>query len=104
MFQDFIDPENSVARLLIGRFLYIEIILVPVLEREYVGRTRATPDRGYLNWISVLHRDSPLHLRKYLQWSMTVKDYFRVEIEEPKKLIPTVSIMRREDGLSEAVF
>lgn len=104
LFQEFIDPSNVVARLLIAHFLAIQIIVAPISDREYGGRVRVMPARGDLDWLSMLHRDCPQRLRKYLEWPMAVKDCLRDEIEGTEKLVPTISILRKKEGLCKAIF
>jgi hypothetical protein len=96
MFQEFIDPSDSIARLLIAHFLAIQIIVAPIIDREYAGRTRTQPARGHLDWLSMLYANCPLSLRKYLEWPMAVKDCVRDEIDGKEKLISTISILRKD--------
>lgn len=104
IFQDFIDPSNLVARLLIAHFLAIQFIVAPIIDREYAGRGRTQPARSHLDWLSMLYKECPLRLRNYLEWPMAVKDCVKNEIEGKAKLIPTISILRKKEGLSKAMF
>lgn len=104
MFQEFIDPSNSVARLLISHFLAIQIIVCPIVDREHVGRVRATPLSPQFDWLSILYGNCPTALRKYLEWPMAVKDCVKDEIEGKERLIPTIPILRKKEGLSKAMF
>jgi hypothetical protein len=103
MFHEFIDPENSVARLLIAHFLAIQMIVIPIVDREYNGRARAMPARGNMDWISSLYKSCPGHLRKYMEWTVAVKDCVMDELVGKEKLVPTVSILRKKEGLSKAI-
>ena len=104
MFQEFIAPDNSVARLLIAHFLAIQMVVGPIVDREYAGRARVMPVRGHNDWISTLYRNCPIGLRRYMEWPVAVKDCVRDELSGKEKLIPTVSILRKKEGLSKAIF
>ena len=104
MFQEFISPENSVARLLIAHFLAIQMVIAPIVDREYNERSRSMPARGHMDWISSLCNDCPGHLKKYMQWPIAVKDCILDELRGKERLIPTISILRKKEGLSKSMY
>ena len=104
MFQEFIDPSNIVARLLIAHFLAIRIIVAPIIDREYAGRARTLHARGHLDWLSMLYSECPPHLRRFLEWTIAVNNCLRDKIELKEEVIPKISISRKKEGLSKAIF
>jgi hypothetical protein len=103
-FQEFIDPLNSVAQLLIAHFITIEIIMMPIVDREYGGRARTTPARTHLDWLTMIYRNCPLQMRTYLKWPLAVKDCVTDELDGKERLVPTISILRKKEGLCKALF
>ncbi|TAQ85816.1 hypothetical protein B7494_g5864 [Chlorociboria aeruginascens] len=51
IFNTFLSPTNIVARLLIAHFLALEIIISPILDREWSQRNMDMPARTHLDWI-----------------------------------------------------
>ena len=104
MFQEFVAPTNAVARLLIAHFLAIQTVVAPIIDRQYGGRARVMPVRGHNDWISTLYRQCPMELRRYMEWPVAIKDAIREELGGKEKLVPTVSILQKKEGLSKAIF
>jgi hypothetical protein len=104
MFQEFLQPENTVSRILIAHFLAIEMIMMPILDREHSGRARTTPARAHLDWVSMLHMHCSVSFRKYMEWPVAVKNCVNDELEGKERVIPTVSILRKKEGLSKNLF
>jgi hypothetical protein len=102
-FQKFISHTNAIARILISHFLAIQMIVAPIIDREYNGRVRAMPAKGHLDWIDSLHKECPMHLKVYMEWPVAVKDCVGDELNGKERIVPTVSILRKKQGLSIAV-
>jgi hypothetical protein len=71
-FQAFIDPNNSVAQVLLAHFIAIQAILTPVLYLERVGFQGVDAPTCVLSWIEGVWRNVPLELRRYVQWPREV--------------------------------
>jgi hypothetical protein len=45
------DPKNLGGRILIAHFLAIQIVVSPIVDREWYGQSRSIPIRNHLRWI-----------------------------------------------------
>lgn len=67
-FNNFLSPTNHFARILLVHFLAIELIMEPVISREFGGRSRPIPSRYHLDWIFSANRELPPDLRDLVKW------------------------------------
>ncbi|ORY12225.1 hypothetical protein BCR34DRAFT_305270 [Clohesyomyces aquaticus] len=74
-FQSFIDPNNSVAQILLAHFIAIQAILTPILVMERVGFQGVDAPTSVLGWIEGIYKNVPPHLRAYVQWCREVSRY-----------------------------
>lgn len=74
LFRDFIDPENHISRILIAHFLALQLIMLPILDREWAGRTKNTPARMNLAWMTTIYETSPEGLRNLVEWPQKVAE------------------------------
>jgi hypothetical protein len=74
-FQSFIDPNNSVAQILLAHFIAIQAVLTPILVLERVGFEGIDAPTATLGWIDGIYKNVPIHLRSYVKWPMQVSRY-----------------------------
>ncbi|KAF1849922.1 uncharacterized protein K460DRAFT_326270 [Cucurbitaria berberidis CBS 394.84] len=74
-FQAFIDPNNSVAQILLAHFIAIQAILTPILYLERVGFQGVDAPTAVLSWIEGIYRNVPRHLRHHAEWPRQVSRY-----------------------------
>lgn len=74
-FQAFIDPNNSVAQILLAHFIAIQAILTPILYLERVGFQGVDAPTAVLGWIEGIYRNVPPHLRHHVEWARQVSRY-----------------------------
>ncbi|CAO2658736.1 Nn.00g064590.m01.CDS01 [Neocucurbitaria sp. VM-36] len=74
-FQAFIDPNNSVAQILLAHFIAIQAILTPILYLERVGFQGVDAPTAVLSWIDGIYRNVPPHLRHHVEWPRQVSRY-----------------------------
>jgi len=96
--QDFIDPNNYIARILLGHFLALQMVVSPIIDREWAHRTRATPVRSPLIWISNIYRDCPSRLKDYLKWPRDIGDAVSEEIAGKTTSMPIIAILKKGEG------
>jgi hypothetical protein len=102
-FQDFTDPANLVSRMLIAHFLTIQIVIAPIIDREWLGRSKSTPIRIHLDWIFALCEALPPNLRIYMEWPKAVAEAAGEEIVGKQSLVPRIPIFRKKEGLSQSI-
>ncbi|KAF1955480.1 hypothetical protein CC80DRAFT_492987 [Byssothecium circinans] len=74
-FQSFIDPNNSVAQILLGHFIAIQAILTPILILERVGFQGIDAPTAVLGWIEGIYKNVAPGLRQYVEWPRQVCQY-----------------------------
>lgn len=74
-FQAFINPNNSVAQILLAHFIAIQAILTPILYLERVGFQGIDAPTAVLSWIEGIYRNVPPHLRHHVEWPRQVSRY-----------------------------
>ncbi len=74
-FQAFIDPNNSVAQILLAHFIAIQAILTPILYLERVGFQGIDAPTAILDWIEGIYHSLPPHLRHHVEWPRQVSEY-----------------------------
>lgn len=74
-FQAFIDPDNSVAQILLAHFIAIQAILTPILYLERVGFQGVDAPTAVLTWIEGIYHNIPSHLRHHADWPRQVSRY-----------------------------
>jgi hypothetical protein len=97
MFQEFMDPSNSVARILIAHFFALQMVVAPIINREWAGRKRSTPLRNHLDQIYQSSRTVPGAFRQYLDWPLAIADAVSDEIMGNQTLVPRVPILRKKE-------
>ncbi|CZR62609.1 uncharacterized protein PAC_12506 [Phialocephala subalpina] len=102
-FTDFSDPTNTISRILIAHFFAIQLMMLPILDREWAGRTKTTPCRMNLDWVARINESLPAHMKHYVDWPTAVADAVLEELTGVHVTIPRISILRKKEGLSKDV-
>ena len=102
-FKEFVDPKNHVSRILIVHFIAVQMIVAPIIDREWHGRSKTTPVRAHLDWIFSAYDAVPPLMRRYVEWPHAIATAIKDEISGKQTLLPTVSILRRKEGLSRGI-
>ena len=74
-FQSFIDPNNSVAQILLAHFIAIQAILTPILMLERIGFQGVDAPTAVLGWIEGIYKSVPRDLRHYVEFCRQVSRY-----------------------------
>jgi hypothetical protein len=99
--QEFMDPSNVVARILITHFYALKLVAAPIVNQEWAGRKRSsTPLRHILDHIYQLRKDVPAAFRKYLDWPTAIADAVSDEAAGKTTLVPKVPILRMKEWAS----
>jgi len=99
---DFTNPSNHISRLLLAHFLALQMIVTPILNREWSHRSRPTPIVTGVQWVDTIHRDLRPDLQKHLEWPQYIAH--RVSNELNGSLTPTISILKKGEGLSKDII
>lgn len=67
-FNAFLAPTNHLARILLVHFLAMELMMEPIVSREFGNRPRPIPSRYHLDWIFSARRELPNELRGFVRW------------------------------------
>lgn len=103
LFRDFVDDTNDISRLLIAHFLALQVIMLPILDREWSGRTTNTPARMNLHWMTSIHDSVLPHLQPLGEWPLAVAGAVRDELAGKQSNIPRIQILRKKEGFSKNV-
>lgn len=74
-FQSFIDPNNSVAQILLAHFIAIQAVLTPILVLERVGFQGIDAPTATLGWVEGIYKNVPRSLRHHVEWPRQVSRY-----------------------------
>lgn len=100
MFEEFMDPSNVVARILLAHFFALQLVVAPIINREWTGRKRSTPLRNHLDQIYYASKDVPDAFRRYLDWPLAITDAVKDELHSSNKTRgPSFSILRERTVL-----
>lgn len=103
-FNDFFSPTNPISRILVGHFLAIQNMMLPILDREWAGRTKNTPCRMNPDWMNTINEGLPVHMRHFMEWPTTVAGAVSNEISTGHCTSPKVSKLRKKGGLKGDVM
>jgi hypothetical protein len=70
-FQDFTNTANPVGQLLQSHFIGIQCLMYPITDNELLDRKTMSPGRETTRWLGPIHRNIPIHLRKYNIWPIS---------------------------------
>ena len=103
-FKDFSDPLNNISRILLAHFMGIQMLLAPILDREWAGRTKPTPCKMDLDWIATISAGLPAHMRCYVEWPLAVADAVLEELTGVQLAVPRIPILRKKEGFSRDII
>ncbi len=87
-FQIFLSESNDVTQLLLAHFVALEVMLAPILGREWNGRIHSTPMESILEWLIHIHDEilSP-YFRNFMNWPLAVAGQIKAEVcgEQPPR-------------------
>lgn len=78
-------------------------MILPILDREWGGRTKTTPCRMNLDWVPRINDSLPPHMRYFMEWPTAVAAAVLEELTTVHVTIPRVSNLRKKEGLSKDV-
>jgi hypothetical protein len=86
-FRLFSDLNNHVSHLLLAHFVACEIMMAPILGREWKGRVISMPMEGTLQWLHGMLDGIPANLRRFLSWPVGVTSRIKAELrgEQPQR-------------------
>jgi hypothetical protein len=102
-FKDLTDPANQVSKILIAHFLAIQVVMLPIMAREWEGRTRTMPIRPSLEWISSISSSLPTHMRRYVEWPRAIADTVCDELAGKLPATSRRLVLRKNEGLSRDI-
>lgn len=86
-FRIFSDLNNHVSHILLAHFVACEIMMAPILGREWKGRVIPMPMEGTLQWLHGMPDGIPANLRCFLSWPVGVTSRIKAELrgEQPQR-------------------
>jgi hypothetical protein len=82
-----------------AHFVATEIMMGPILGREWKGRVIPTPMEGILQWIYGIYDGVPANLRCFLSWPAAVASLVRAEIRGEKPQRPWLKEFFRKESI-----
>jgi hypothetical protein len=73
-------------------------MMLPILDREWGGRTKTTPCRMNLDWVTRINEGLPEHMRCFMEWPTAVADAVLEELTTVHVTIPRVLNLRKKEG------
>ncbi|RDL33739.1 uncharacterized protein BP5553_08107 [Venustampulla echinocandica] len=70
--REFTAPENVVSRILLIHFLAIQLVMGPIIDREFGERRCVVTLRGHLDWINSGTHILPADMRDLIEWPISV--------------------------------
>lgn len=67
-FSEFVNPNNTIGQILLAHFMALEVVLLPMLEREY---DKSFPTNQLINrcsWFDSIERSVPPEFRHFVRW------------------------------------
>lgn len=83
-FSWFVDPTNVVAQLLLAHFIAIQLIMIPLTERDWPRRVdrHARGILGPVDWAEKIYDRCPDAFKGYMDWAMGIVRTVRIEVEQ----------------------
>ena len=87
LYRQFSEHNNHVSQLLLAHFVACEIMMAPILGREWKGRVISMPMEGTLQWLYGMRDGVPANLRRFLDWPVGVASRIKAELrgEQPQR-------------------
>jgi len=102
-FQVFSQSTNMVTQLLLAHFVAVEIMLGPILGREWKGRILSTPMEGIFAWLKKIQREMSPNLIPYLNWPAHIARCIEAEIQGERPPRPWLKVFFRRRDASEVL-
>jgi hypothetical protein len=96
-FAAFMSPTNTVSHILIANFFALQLVVAPIINREWAGRKRSTPLRNHLDQIYKLAKGVEGGCESYMEWPLAIADAVAEEIAGNKTAVPRVPILRKRE-------
>ncbi|KAH7407986.1 hypothetical protein BKA64DRAFT_706389 [Cadophora sp. MPI-SDFR-AT-0126] len=81
-FVHFINPKNTIGKLIQAHFVSMQLIMTPITNSERAHRQLVNPDEKYddptrsnptIGWLSSLHSNIPADMMEYFKWTLWVE-------------------------------
>ncbi|KAL5472688.1 hypothetical protein PMIN07_000526 [Paraphaeosphaeria minitans] len=99
-FQSFIDPNNSIAQILLGHFIALQAVLTPILMLERIGFQGIDAPTSVPGWVDGIYKNVPLELRHYMEWPRQVTRYPMMRLYGQKHLDYYERAWKDSEGLT----
>jgi len=104
-FQSFIDPTDTIAQILLGHFVALHTLMMPIKAYEMTaGRTKTFPNKGRktLFLMKPIWDRIPFEMKQYMQWPMRVT--YVSSIPSSQSHLERTLGSKCEEMMSEKVF
>lgn len=86
-FNAFVSPSNTIGQILLAHFMALEVVLLPMLEREYEKEFPRNQLINRINWFDVIESSVPPECQYFIQWPAGILN----EAREKWKAMATTS-------------
>jgi hypothetical protein len=94
-FSTFMSPTNTISHILIANFFALQLVVAPIINREWAGRKRSTPLRNHLDQIYQLAKGVEEGYESYMEWPLAIADAVVEEVAGNTAVVPNVPILRK---------
>jgi len=94
-FSTFMSPTNTISHILIANFFALQLVVAPIINREWAGRKRSTPLRNHLDQIYQLAKGVEEGYESYMEWPLAIADAVLEEVAGNTAVVPNLSILRK---------
>ncbi|PMD12236.1 hypothetical protein NA56DRAFT_652656 [Hyaloscypha hepaticicola] len=96
-FATFMSPTNTISHILIANFFALQLVVAPIINREWAGRKRSTPLRTHLDQISQLAKGVEEGYERYMEWPLAIADAVVEQAAGNNAGVPNVPILRKRE-------
>jgi hypothetical protein len=96
-FATFMAPNNTISHILIANFFALQLVVAPIINREWAGRKRSTPLRNHLDQIYKLAKGVEEGYESYMEWPLAIADAVVEEVAGNKAAIPRTPILQKRE-------
>lgn len=94
-FATFMSPTNTVSHILVANFFALQLVVAPIINREWAGRKRSTPLRNHLDQIYQLAKGVEEGYESYMEWPLAIADAVVEEVGGNRAAVPGTLILRK---------
>jgi hypothetical protein len=94
-FATFMSPTNTISHILIANFFALQLVVAPIINREWAGRKRSTPLRNHLDQIYQLAKGVEEGYESYMEWPLAIADAVVEEVAGNRAAVPGTLILRK---------